>query len=133
MFFCFLCVSKLHIFFFSIILGPTFSLNANPIDLGCKCGNKEGERIVGGGDADVSNQFVILLVSNLDQWVAVDCVDAFPYTPACMANTGDDFMGKSAWLYGKIILFGAEMGSRNFLYLNLQVLFLSSEWAWTYK
>ena len=28
-------------------------------------------------------------------------VDLNNYTPACMANTGDDFTGKTAWVYGK--------------------------------
>ena len=28
-------------------------------------------------------------------------VDLNTYTPACMANTGDDFTGKTAWVYGK--------------------------------
>ena len=28
-------------------------------------------------------------------------VDLNIYTPACMANTGDDFTGKTAWVYGK--------------------------------
>merc|ERR1719474_2612723 len=27
-------------------------------------------------------------------------VDLNTYTPACMANTGDDFVGKTAWVYG---------------------------------
>ena len=32
-------------------------------------------------------------------------VDLKKYTPACLANTGDTFVGKSAWVYGEHLQF----------------------------
>ena len=52
---CFECVSGLHIlllfcrFRFNVLL-----FNDNLFGLGCKCGKKKDERIIGGADADVS-------------------------------------------------------------------------------
>ena len=43
--------------------------------------------------------------SNCDNDVALiklaDSVDLNVYTPACVANTGDNFVGKNAWVYGE--------------------------------
>ena len=35
-------------------------------------------------------------------------VDLTTYTPACLANTGDSFVGKTAWVYGMIDLCNYE-------------------------
>ena len=37
-----------------------------------------------------------------------EAVDLNVYTPACLANTGDDFVGKQAWVYGESFLIGMK-------------------------
>merc|ERR1712227_257129 len=48
--------------------------------------------------------------------------DLTKYTPACLANTGDNFVGKTAWVYGwGQTAFKADFGSSVLLKLQVKV------------
>jgi len=61
-------------------------------------------------------------------------VDLRKYTPACLANTGDSFVGKTAWVYGwGQTSFKAEWGEFKLRKLELKVAANSECMAWSSK
>jgi len=61
-------------------------------------------------------------------------VDLKKYTPACLANTGDSFVGKSAWVYGwGQTSFKADMGASKLRKLEVKVASNKECMAWSAK
>merc|ERR1719362_393760 len=61
-------------------------------------------------------------------------VDLKKYTPACLASTGDSFVGKSAWVYGwGQTSFKADMGASKLRKLEVKVASNKECMAWSAK